>query len=117
MHVALVGVQSQKGVLNCRVRHGGRYRILTRGGVEVDQLLQPHVTQTAARFTPFDVTGTPVSNGMSGQLNVLSFWGRGVCGDWEISVDPADLAADHVDLSGLTEIQLWIATQAFIPVA
>jgi hypothetical protein len=116
VHVALVGVQSAKTVLNCRLRHGARYLIRTRDGFESDQLLQPHVTQTSARFAPFEVTGTPVTNGMSGELNALSFWGRGVCGEWEISVDPAELAADNADLSGLTAIQLWIATQAFIPV-
>ena len=50
----------------------------------------------------------------AGQVNALSFWGRAVCGEWEISVDPAELAADKADLSGLTAIQLWIATQTFI---
>jgi hypothetical protein len=117
VHVALVGAMSTKGVLNCRVRHGGRYLMRSRDGQEADQLLEPHVTGTDARFTPLQPTGTPVSNGMSGELNLLSFWGRGVGGEWEVSVEPGDLLIDHVDLSGLSEIQVWIATQAFIRVS
>jgi hypothetical protein len=116
VHVALVGASSTKSVLNCRVRHGGRYLMRARNGFDADQLLEPHITQTAAQFTPLHPTGTTVSNGMAGQMNLLSFWGRGVVGEWEISIEPADVIKDKVDLGGLTEIQLWIATQSFIPV-
>ena len=37
----------------------------------------------------------------------LAFWGRGIGGDWEVSIPGSRLNAD-LDLSGLTEIQVWI---------
>ncbi len=40
----------------------------------------------------------------------LSFWGRGVAGDWELSV----LSSEFVDLTVVTEIQVWVATQVFL---
>jgi hypothetical protein len=116
LHVALVGATSTKGVLNTFVRHGGRYLMVTREGFDADQLLEPHSALAPAQFTRLQITGTPVSNGMGGELNSVSFWGRGLGGEWEISIQQDDRIADNVDLSGLTEIQIWIATQAFIPV-
>ena len=119
VHVAFVGATSTKPFLRCSVRHGGRYVMLKRDGTEAQQLLEPHITRPTppAQFTTLDPTIPTPSNGTGGQLNRLSFWGRGVGGQWEVAVNPNDLRIDNVNLDGLTEIQLWLETQAFIPVA
>ena len=117
VHIALVGATSPTGVANCNVRHGGHYLLRRRGGGVIDQALAAHDTLTLTRFAPLNVTGVPPSSGASARKQfALSFWGRGVCGAWEISLEPTVLAKDKVDLSGLTEIQLWVPTQCFIPV-
>ena len=37
----------------------------------------------------------------------LAFWGRAIGGDWDSSIHGSRLNAD-LNLSGLTEIQVWI---------
>jgi len=112
VHVALVGATAPPSFVNCQVRHGVLYLLEARTGKEVVMPLQPHVTQRVARFTPLQVVGTLPTVGaaaLSAPQN-LSFWGRGVAGDWELKVPSSEI----VDLSGLTEIQVWVATQVFI---
>ncbi|MCU0634824.1 MAG: hypothetical protein MUE41_08120 [Gemmatimonadaceae bacterium] len=116
VHIALIGATSPNGVANCTVRHGARYLARRRGGGVIDQPLEPHDTLVQTRFTPLNVTGVPPSIGASARQHfALSFWGRSVCGTWEIALEPTVLPSDRVDLSGLTEIQLWVPTQCFIP--
>ena len=114
VHIALVGARAPAGFATCRVRHGSRYLLESRTGQPVVMALEPHVTQRVARFAPLEVTGTPPTGGNAalGAPQNLSIWGRGVGGDWEVEV----LASDPVNLAGLTEIQVWVATQVFIPI-
>jgi hypothetical protein len=117
VHIALVGAKSPNGVANCSVRHGGRYLSRRRSGDVIDQPLEPHETLVQTLFSPLNVNGVPPSVGASARQHfALSFWGRGVAGTWEIALEPTVLPSDAVNLDGLTEIQLWVPTQCFIPV-
>jgi hypothetical protein len=40
----------------------------------------------------------------------LAFWGRGVGGDWELSIPDHEFEAG-LDLTGLSELQVWIGYQ------
>jgi len=114
VHVALVGAKAPAGFANCRVRHGSRYLLESRTGQAVVMPLQPHVTQRVARFAALEVSGTTPTGGSAalGAPQNLSIWGRGVGGDWELQVP----ASESVDVAALTEIQVWLATQVFIPI-
>ena len=114
IHVALIGATAPRDSVTCRVRHGSLYSVVLRTGEVFLDTLQPHVTQREARFTPLQVIGTLPTSG-SATLDAprnLSFWGRGVAGDWELTLP----ASEIVDLAGLTEIQVWLTTQVFIPI-
>lgn len=116
VHIALIGATSPNGVANCTVRRGGRYLARRRGGGVIDQPLEPHDTLVHTIFSPLNIIGVPPSIGASARQHfALSFWGRGVCGTWEIALEETVLPSARVDLSGLTEIQLWVPTQCFIP--
>ncbi|MDX6611955.1 MAG: hypothetical protein QOD75_1141 [Blastocatellia bacterium] len=118
VHVALVGASSKQPGLSCTVRHGGLYRLNRRDGGVIDQPLTPHIAHPTVQFNSLQVTGTPPLSGKAGRerIPIQNLWGRGVGGDWQISVEEEELKISGVDLSGLSEIQLWIETQTFVPI-
>lgn len=118
VHVALVGASSTQPGLSCTVRHGGLYRLSGRNGGAINQPLTPHIAHPTVQFNSLQVTGTPPSSGPTGRqrIPIQNLWGRGVGGDWQISVEEEELKMSGVDLSGLSEIQLWIETQTFVPI-
>jgi hypothetical protein len=117
VHVALVGATSSAPTVTCKVRHGGLYLSKKRGGSEVEMVLERHVTQDGASKTPLQVAGITPTTGAATVTApaTLSFWGRGVAGDWEIEVEPFEVASKGIDWKKLKEIQVWIAYQAFVP--
>jgi hypothetical protein len=119
VHVALVGATSTKPGLSCTVRHGGLYRLRRRDGSTISQPLTPHIAHPTPQFASLQLTGAPPSSGPMGRERIptQNLWGRGVGGDWQISVEEEELTMSGADLSGLTEIQLWIETQTFVPVS
>jgi hypothetical protein len=116
--VALVGASSTGPALNCTVQHGGIYLLRGRDASAVTQQLSPHITQANPQFVSFQSSRPPPSTGAQGEARARTdhLWGRGVGGQWLVTVDDKDLQANGVDLTGLTEIQLWIETQAFVAV-
>lgn len=118
VHVALVGATSKQPGLNCTVRHGGLYRLRRRDGGAINQPLTPHIAHPTPLFISLHNTGAPPSSVPTGKQRIpdQNLWGRGVGGDWQISVEEAELIKSGVDLSGLSEIQLWIKTKTFVPV-
>lgn len=120
VHVALVGVTSTQPGLSCTVRHGGLYRLRRRDGSIIDQPLEPNIAHPIPQFNgfnPLQMAGAVPSTGSQGRrrIPIQNLWGRGIGGDWQISVEEAELKTAGVDLSGLTEIQLWLETEAFVP--
>ena len=117
VHVGLVGATSSAPTVTCKVRHGGLYLSKKRGGSEVKMVLERHVTQNGASKTPLQVAAITPTTGAATVTApaTLSFWGRGVAGDWEIEVTPFEVTSKGVDFKKLKEIQVWIAYQAFVP--
>jgi hypothetical protein len=116
--VALVGASSTQPALNCKVQHGAIYLSLGRDGSEITQPLSEHIMQTNPQFVSFQISKPLPSTGAQGTQRVRTdhLWGRGVGGQWLITIEDKDMQANGVDLAGLTEIQLWIETQAFVPI-
>jgi hypothetical protein len=117
VHVALVGATSSAPTISCKIRHGGLYLSKKRAGTEVKMVLQRHVSQDGASKTPLQVAAITPTTG-AGAVTApatLSFWGRGIAGDWEIEVTPSEVTSKGVDWKKLKEIQVWIGYQAFVP--
>lgn len=113
--VAFVGATSQSGVISCEIRHGDRYEEKQPDGTLVVQLLQPQTDTQQARTTrlvlanvSFASPAPPLTAPQS-----LSFWGRGVAGRWGLSIPQSELDLDPPDLTGLSEIQVWVGYQFF----
>jgi hypothetical protein len=43
----------------------------------------------------------------------LAFWGRGIGGEWELTI-PRHEVESGLDLTGLTEVQVWITYQCLL---
>lgn len=110
MRLALVGASDPDGEVSCEVRHGGKYEQRRADGTIDVQLLKPRVSTRPAKLT-----GLAADEGLGADPPLtapqsLSFWGRGIGGDWEVSI-PESQFASGLDLTGLTEIQVWIGYQ------
>ena len=107
VRVALVGAAHPAGEVSCEIRHGARYQQRRDDGTVFTQELKPLVS---TRFAKLDGLGG--DEGLSTDpeppaVGAVAFWGRGVGGDWEVSVPGSRLNA-ALDLTGLTQIQVWI---------
>ena len=110
--VAFVGAASPSGVISCEVRHGDRYEQQRPDGSVFSQLLQPRTDTQLARTTrlePANVSfesAPPLTAPQS-----LAFWGRGVAGLWSVAIPQSEFELDPPDLTGLSEIQVWVGYQ------
>jgi hypothetical protein len=112
VRLALVGAAHPTGALSCEVRHGGRYEQRRADGQIDVQLLEPRTSTRRAVLTPLSPEGDgTVDLPLTAPLS-LAFWGRGIGGDWDVSVVGAGARENAgIDLSGLTEIQVEIRYQ------
>lgn len=107
VYVALVGADK---MLSCTMEHGSRYTQKRRDGSPVDQLLRNRRMAIDSHTSPLrladDSIGTqpPLTTPQAG-----SFWGRGACGQWELTLSRGSL--DKIMLDGLSEIEVWVAYQ------
>jgi hypothetical protein len=117
VHVAFVGATSSAPTVTCKVRHGGLYLSKKRGGTDVKMVLERHVSQDGASKAPLQIAGITPTTGAATVTApaTLSFWGRGVAGDWEVEVTEFEVSSKGVDFKRLKEIQVWIFYQAFVP--
>jgi hypothetical protein len=108
--ISFVGATDPSGEVSCVVRHGGQYEQRRPDkSIEV-QHLDPQLANRRAKTKPLD---RPVQN-LDPPLDAptsLAIWGRGVGGDWEVTIEPHELESGSLDLSGVTEIQVWIDYQ------
>lgn len=112
---SFIGATSTSSVVTCIVRHGNRYTQQRQDGSRNDQFLKSRTMTLPSPTTRLELAG--VSIGTQPPLTTpqsLPFWGRGVCGRWEVSVPASENATHGVDLTNLAEIQVWIAYQ-FLP--
>lgn len=110
VRLALVGAAHPSGGISCDVRHGGRYEQRRDSGQIDVQLLQPRTSTRRAVLTPLtpEPSGT-VDQPLTAPLS-LEFWGRGIGGEWDVSVVGMQENAG-LDLSGLTQVQVEIRYQ------
>lgn len=107
VRVALVGAMHPANEVSCDVRHGAKYEQRRDDGAIFTQQLKSLVSTRFAKLR-----GLGGDEGLSTDpeppaVGSLAFWGRGIGGDWEVSV-PGSRLNSELDLSGLTEIQVWI---------
>jgi hypothetical protein len=111
--VSFVGATSSVDFVPCNVGHSGRYEQKLDDGTIFTQLLQPKFQTVQARTSRlaldgvnFSASTTPLTASQG-----LSFWGRGVIGIWTVSIDPDEFRLKHVDLTNVSEIQVWVGYQ------
>lgn len=113
VRVALIGASVPGNApLSCTVRRGATYLQKTRENKEHVTLLRPNKTQVTA-LTQAMSEGSFSSGAVNDPKNApstLAFWGLGVAGTWTIEIE----AGVAVNLNAVTEIQIAIATVAFI---
>jgi hypothetical protein len=108
--VAFVGAADRSREISCMVRHGGQYEQRRPDESIKVQQLEPQVINRRAKTARLD---RPIEN-LDPPLDAptsLAIWGRGVGGDWEVTIEPHEIESGSLDLSGLTEIQVWIDYQ------
>jgi hypothetical protein len=111
VRLALVGATNPTVEVTCEIGHGSSYETRRRDGSVTATVLQARVSN---RFTK---VGSPLladeGQGSDPPLTdpqSIAFWGRGVGGEWEFSI-PEHAFAEGLDLTGLTEVQVWIVYQ------
>lgn len=110
VRLALVGAASPAGEITCVVRHGESYEQRRPDGTIHAELLKSLATDRPAqlvRLAADDGLGPDPEHHVP--LG-FKFWGRGIGGEWEVSISGSEDNAG-VDLTGLTEIQVWIKYQ------
>jgi hypothetical protein len=112
--VAFVGATSPSKIISCEVRHGDRYEQKRPDGTAAVQLLQPHTNTRQASTSSLQLAGVNfVSDTPLTAPQALSFWGRGVAGLWGLSIPQSEFDLHHPDLTGLSEIQVFVGYQFF----
>ena len=116
--VALVGASALRPALTCRIQHGGIYVSETRHDGTVTQILSEHIAQVVPQFSRFQDHQPPPSAGLqgSGRARTDHLWGRGVGGQWLLTINDSELEANGVNLDDVTDVQLLIETQVFAPI-
>ncbi|WP_190077449.1 hypothetical protein [Streptomyces daghestanicus] len=109
IRLALIGASHPEGEISCEVRHDGKYQQRRPDKTVTTQWLLPKVSTRNAKTTPL----LPDEIGDDSPLDAprsLAFWGRGVGGRWQVTI-PQQQFDSGLDLSGLTQIQVWIGYQ------
>lgn len=110
--ISFLGATSPSGVISCQIQHGNRYTQQRPDGTRSDLLLEARTVTLPARTTPLELGGVDLgTNPPLSAPQSLPFWGRGLCGRWEIAIPQSEFDQHHPDLSRLTEIQVWLAYQ------
>ncbi|CAJ0888858.1 hypothetical protein AMST5_03913 [freshwater sediment metagenome] len=106
--VALVGAGDRSSEISCMVRHGGRYeQRLKKDGSTAVQYLLPQVINRRAKKVALERPAENTTNTLD-DATLMAFKGRGVGGEWEVAIEPHEIQSGSLDLSTLTEIQVWI---------
>lgn len=107
VRLALVGASHPANGVSCEVRHGARYEQRGEDGTihvqDLKSLIGDRIAKTERLAGDEGLGSDPVPPAPGS----LAFWGRGIGGDWQVSIAPSRLNSE-LDLSGLTEIQVWI---------
>lgn len=110
--VAFVGAKSNSGVISALVEHSGRYMYKTRNEIDINVVLKPRKAVALAKTKPLQDTSLTIGGAVT--PDTIGFWGRGVVTNWLIQIEEDELRQSEVDLTGLTEIQVWIQYKSFL---
>lgn len=110
VRLALVGATSPAAEVTCEVRHGGAYETRRSDGSISVTLLQPRVSNRDAKLDRLVADEGLGPDPLLTEPQSLAFWGRGIGGEWQLSIPDHEFEAG-LDLSGLTEVQVWIGYQ------
>ncbi len=110
VRVALVGASAPTSEVTCRVAHGSAYTTRRTGGSIHVQILQPRSSNRDASLVPLQADDGDGPDPPLTEPRSLAFWGRGIGGDWEVSIPDHEFDAG-LDLAGLTQVQVWIGYQ------
>jgi hypothetical protein len=110
VRLALVGASHPNGEVSCEVRHGGKYEQRRVDETVTVQLLKPLVSTRPAKLERLAADEGLGSDPPLTAPQSLAFWGRGIGGEWEVSILGSRINSG-LDLTGLTEIQVWIGYQ------
>lgn len=107
VRLALVGASHPADGVSCEVRHGAKYEQRREDGTIAVQQLKSLVGDRIAKTQRLAGDEGLGSDPVPPAPGSLAFWGRGIGGDWQVSI-PGSRLNSELDLSGLTEIQVWI---------
>lgn len=110
--VSLVGATSSSSIISCDVWHDGRYEQIGPDGGRDVQFLRAKTYTVQAPVVPLTID--PVHFGSSDPIDApqgLSYWGRGIGGNWELRLPGFQPGHEPINLSGLQTVQIWIGYQ------
>lgn len=110
--IALIGAAPGDDVISCEITHDGRYgQLVTPAGPPEVELLLARTSTRVASLIP--LSSAPDIDGDFTLTNpeALAFWGRGIGGQWTITVPRDGMVNTAVDLSNVTAVQIWIGYQ------
>ena len=108
------GTRGRRGTLpvevTCEIWHGSAYETRRGNGSITVTVLQPRVSNRNAKLERLIADEGLGPDPLLSDPQSLAFWGRGIGGDWEFAIPDHEFDAG-LDLTGLTEVQVWIAYQ------
>jgi hypothetical protein len=110
VRLALVGATHPAGEVTCEIRHGSTYETRRSNGSITVTLLQPRVSNRDATLERLIADQGLGPDPLLTDPQSLAFWGRGIGGDWELSIPDHEFDSG-LDLTGLTEVQVFIGYQ------
>jgi hypothetical protein len=110
VRLALVGATHPAGEVTCAIRHGSAYETRGSDGSITVTLLQPRESNRNAKLERLVADEGLGPDPLLTDPQSLAIWGRGIGGDWELSIPDHEFDAG-LDLTGLTEVQVWVAYQ------
>ncbi|SEE10569.1 hypothetical protein [Streptomyces sp. TLI_105] len=110
IRLALIGATHPEGEISCQIRHDGKYQQRRADNSVTTQWLLPKISTRGAKTTPLLPDEGFGDDPPLDAPKSLAFWGRGVGGNWQVII-PQQQFDTGLNLSGLTQIQLWIGYQ------
>ena len=111
VRLALVGAIHPSGSqVTCAIRHGSAYEMRRVDGSVGITVLEPRASN---RKTKLELLAADEGIGADPLLTdpqSLAFWGRGIGGEWELVIPQHEIDSG-LDLTGLTQIQIWVIYQ------
>jgi hypothetical protein len=110
VRLSLIGATAPTSEVTCVIGRGSAYETRRPGGAIDVTVLQPRASHRDAKLGPLVADEGLAPDPLLTDPQSLAFWGRGMGGEWELSI-PDDQFDAGLDLTALTEVQVWINYQ------